>query len=461
MARSFLTAVNLNKNELQNAAVQNLGTAPSAPVTGQIYYDSTANILYWWNGSQWIAAQGAAGAIPAATVTTQAVGDAPVVGASTNYAREDHKHGREAFGVVSAQTGFGSSSFNGSAVTLSRSDHMHGTPTHDVAAHAAIPISGLAPATGPINMGGFVIGNVGTPVAPTDAANKGYVDNAIAGLSWKQPVSAATTANITLSGLQTIDGLGGVVGYRILVKNQTLMDQNGIYVMASGAWTRTTDADTGTELLGAAVFVSEGTTQGDTSWVCTTNGPITVGASSLVFVQFAGGGAYLPLTGGTLTGPLTITGTGTRLSIPSGAASLGAITLNNYLDANSVNLHGSGANLTVGGSLSSVDFSGVATQVVLPSITPTAANHATTKAYVDGLTTGGVRKYTQAIGDGTSTSYVVTHSITTGQVIVQVYRVLAPSDLIDCDVEKTNSTSVTVRFATAPTSNQYNVVVMG
>ena len=75
-----------------------------------------------------------------------------------------------------------------SAVTLARSDHYHGTPTHDAAAHAAIPISALAPATGPINMGGFVIGNVGTPVAPTDAANKGYVDNAIAGLTWKAPV---------------------------------------------------------------------------------------------------------------------------------------------------------------------------------------------------------------------------------------------------------------------------------
>ena len=357
MARSFLTAVNLNKNELQNAAVQNLGTAPSAPVKGQIYYDSTANILYWWNGTTWVAAQGGAGVIPAATVTTQAVGDAPVVGASTNYAREDHKHGREAFGVVSAQTGFGSSSFNGSAVTLARSDHMHGTPTHDAAAHAAIPISGLAPATGPINMGGFVIGNVGTPVAPTDAANKGYVDNSIAGLSWKNSCRYATTANIALTGNIAVDGLTTAPGDRVLVKNQTTTTQNGIWVAAAGAWARAVDADTGPELVSAAVYVSEGATLADSAWVCVTDSPIVIGTTGVLWVQFAGGGAYLPLTGGTLTGPLTFSGTGTQISGPNSAASLGAITLNNYLDANSVNLHGSGANLTVGGSLSSVDFS--------------------------------------------------------------------------------------------------------
>src|SRR5213076_1168279 len=98
---TFYGAIDLSTNELRNAVVQNLPSAPSSPQKGRLYFDSVGNILYWYNGSGWIAAQGGAGAVPATTVTTQAVGDAAVVGVATTYAREDHKHGREAFGAVS------------------------------------------------------------------------------------------------------------------------------------------------------------------------------------------------------------------------------------------------------------------------------------------------------------------------------------------------------------------------
>ena len=128
------------------------------------------------------------------------------------------------------------------------------------------------------------------PTAALHAATKQYVDSAIAGLTWKASVFAATTANITLSGTQNIDGSGTNVGYRVLVKNQTDGTQNGIYVVASGAWTRATDADTGVELLGAAVFVQEGLVNRDTAWVCTTDGPITLGANFLGWAQFSAGG---------------------------------------------------------------------------------------------------------------------------------------------------------------------------
>lgn len=107
-------------------------------------------------------------------------------------------------------------------------------------------------------------------------------------LSWKTKVRAATTANGTLASAyangSAIDGVTLVTGDRILIKNQTTTTENGIYVVAaSGAPTRATDADTGTELVNASVVVSEGTTLADTLWTCTTNAPIVVGTTGLTF----------------------------------------------------------------------------------------------------------------------------------------------------------------------------------
>jgi hypothetical protein len=144
---------------------------------------------------------------------------------------------------------------------------------------------------------GTLAANSDTKLA-SQKATKTYVDGKVAGLSWKQAVRAATTSNHTLATAyangQVIDGVTLATGDRVLIKNQTTGSENGIYIVpASGAPTRATDADSGAELVNATVYVSEGTTNADTQWTCTTNATITVGTTALTFAQLATGGGGL------------------------------------------------------------------------------------------------------------------------------------------------------------------------
>lgn len=134
--------------------------------------------------------------------------------------------------------------------------------------------------------------------AATARANLGVdaaIAAAVAGLSWKQAVRAATTAAATLATDfehgDSIDGVTLATGDRILIKNQSAPAENGIYIVAaSGAPARATDADSGAELVNASVYVSEGTTLADTQWTCTANATITVGSTPLAFAQLTSGG---------------------------------------------------------------------------------------------------------------------------------------------------------------------------
>lgn len=152
-------------------------------------------------------------------------------------------------------------------------------------------------------------------------ATEEYVDNSKRSFDIKQSVRAATTADINLTGLQTIDNISLFAGDRVLVKNQVLPYENGIYDVKTGAWARSSDADSSNNVTtGLFVFVSEGTANMDTGWLLVTNDTITLGVTDLVFSLFNGANQLTAGDGLTRSGnSFSARGTSGRIVInPSG-----------------------------------------------------------------------------------------------------------------------------------------------
>jgi hypothetical protein len=174
---------------------------------------------------------------------------------------------------------------------------------------------------GIVDVGGKRVGNAATPTQSSDLATKAYVDSLSNGLDVKQSVRAATTGNVTLSNAQTIDGVALSAGNRVLVKDQTIGSENGIYVVASGAWTRATDFDNTPDIEvspGTFFFVEEGTTQADNGYVVSNDTAITIGTTAIVFSQFSGAGQITAGAGLTKAGnTLDVVGTADRITVNS------------------------------------------------------------------------------------------------------------------------------------------------
>ncbi len=192
-----------------------------------------------------------------------------------------------------------------------------------------------------------------TPVGSSDLATKSYVDGVASGLDMKASVRIASAgSNLSLTGLGAVDGVTPVAGDRVLAKDQTTPAQNGIYIAASGAWTRATDADQNAEVTsGMFTFVEEGTSNAGTGWVLSTANPITVGTTALSFAQFSQAGTIQAGAGLTQTGTsidvisanggivvnadnLALTLADSTLSIVSGGVKLAPLTTGNILIGN-------------------------------------------------------------------------------------------------------------------------------
>lgn len=447
MARLFLTPLDLGKNELQNAVIQNLGSAPSSPVKGQIYMNSGDNTLYFYDGSGWVSTK---------TVL--------------------------AYGAVTAERTYGIASNNGAATTVARSDHTHGTPDLGFGSTQALAgttlLNQIAAPDGNLNLNNNRIANLLDPSSAQEAATKAYVDALVQGLAPKDSVRAATTANITLSAPQTIDGISITAGQRVLVKDQTTQSANGIYQCNAGAWTRVADMDIWAEFPGAFTFVEEGSTQADSGWVCTNDQSGTLGTTSVTWTQFSGAGQITAGTGMTKTGNTlnVIAGTGITANADDVAvnfAGTGSATTAAKSDHNHDTTYpplartisttaplSGGGDLSANRTLTVSQFTSGAAGVV-----PASGGGTTTFMRADGTWAapaggGTVNKVTQACAAATST-VVTTTAINSRDCTVAVYRSTTPWDEVECDVEHTSATSVTVRFATAPTAGQFNIVVTG
>jgi hypothetical protein len=191
-------------------------------------------------------------------------------------------------------------------------------------------IGATTPSTGVFTNISTTTGQIASaPSSNTDIVNKLYVDAFVTGISWKNPVAVATTANITRSGLQTIDGYLTVAGDRVLVKNQSLPAQNGIFIASAGTWAYAPDGSIWQNYVSALVFVEFGTANTGTAWYCSAQRGGTLGTTPMNWSSFSIGTVYTAGTGLTLAGyTFSISNTGVNASSYGSATQVGTFTVN-------------------------------------------------------------------------------------------------------------------------------------
>lgn len=545
----FVSDIDLNENEIKNAKMEVHSSDPTlGNFEGRLIYQSTHKTLKVHSGTAFrnmvydvtsstdaLTASSSNGSVSlsVADATTSAAGLMP---SADKTKLDDATDANTASKIVQRD---GSGNFSAGTITASLTGNVTGDVTgsvtgtvssianHDTDALSegtsnlyytdarvrANRLDQLTAPTGDVSFNSQKITNLADPVADSDAATKSYVDAARSGLDVKASVRVATTADITLSGTQTIDGVALSTGDRVLVKDQSPGSENGIYVVASGSWSRSTDADSSAEVTaGMFTFVEQGTVNADRGYVLTTDGAITVGSTALTFTQFSGAGQItagdgLAKSGDTLSvnvdnstieiatdtlgvkdagitaakiasavaGDGLTGGAGSALAVDplaAGGLQISSSQLSIKLDSNSA-LSLSAGGLTVASSIAgsgltwtsgviSVDSVNLASGVTGTLPIANGGTNATTAAAAR-TSLDVPRKFVAAVPSG-STSATVTHNLGTSDVIVQVYEVSSGENVL-VDIARVDSTStasdddVTMTFSVAPSANQYRVVI--
>ena len=298
------------------------------------------------------------------------------------------------------------------------------------------------------------ITNLGTPTAPGDAANKAYVDNAVAGLTWKPAVHLLwddSNAGLTgTSGTLLIDGhaaLGsGNTGYRILITEGT---NAGIWDYADDGdnWvlTRSSDADAFAELKGATVFIQEGTLYGQSAW--TQGNTYLTDFTNQDWVQFSGAAQITAGHGLTKTGnTIDVVGTSNRITANADSIDIAST----YVGQSSI---------TTLGTITTGVWNG--TDIAVADGGTGSSTAAGARANL-----GATTKFTEANPELTVSSgqvtWTVTHNLGIRTVVVQVYDTEG-FDSVEVDVERTNTSTVTLQWPASATvaAGAYQVVIVG
>ncbi|MEB3277209.1 MAG: hypothetical protein VKM92_09620 [Cyanobacteriota bacterium] len=247
------------------------------------------------------------------------------------------------------------------------------------------------------------ITNLPNATSDQEPATFAQLKSQIEGLAWKDAARVKTQSNIDLSAPgATIDGISMSSGDRVLVATQSTASQNGVYVWNGAAIpaTRALDASTFAELEAAVITVEEGTDAGTTWRQTEVNG--TIDSSTVTWTAF---GSVVPAASESTAGKIEIA---TQGETDTGTDDTRAIT---------------------------------PLKLKTWSLAP--------------------KRYSSDVGDGSNTSYTITHNLNTRDLTVVVYRNSGNYDEVECEVRHTSTTALTLVFSSAPTSNQFRVVVLG